>query len=215
MTKTLQFRPLLVGPEYEDVAFWKRINFTWVLQRIPMILFATVSSYGVGHLLFLSGLPSPFYELGGVSFDIGFLGVISLSDMQLKKHIMSHIAYYALNITMGTLAALFNVLSHAQGKYANITAEDITVGVPFAIVGLMFAWYYHSVMSNYIQRESEVEKAQEEQEAQTKERCPYCGVGKPSKNAIYGHYKTCPMKRMHTATNGIQCSCNICKQQKV
>lgn len=212
MKATMQFRPLLVGSEYDNLAFWKKINFKWVLQRIPLILFATVSSYGVGHLLYLSGLPSPFYELGGISFDVGFLGVISLSDMQLKRNWMSQIAYYALNITMSALAALFNVLSHAQGKYANITAEDITVGVPFALVGLAFAFYYHSVMSTYIDKETQIEEENEKTAAQTKEKCKYCGEGKPTMNAVYGHYRSCAMKKMHDNAAGNGCTCKLCNK---
>lgn len=155
---TQQFRPLLIGSEYEDKNIVQRINWKWLLQRIPMVLFAIVSSYGVGHLLYLSELPAPFYQLGGISFDLGFLGVIALADMQLSKTWKSQAAYYLLNFTMSGLAALFNTLSHAGGKYESITAENITVGVPFAIVGLMFAFYYHSVMDTAIDKEMEADK---------------------------------------------------------
>lgn len=208
---TIQFRPLLVGKDYDDLAFWKRINFKWWLQRIPMFLFAVVSSYGVGHFLHLRGLPFPFDYLGGISFDIGFLGVIALADMQLKKTRASNIAYYLLNGAMSGLAALFNVLSHAQGKYANIRAEDITAGAPFALVGLAFAFYYHSVMSTYIEQEEQLKKAEDDKAAQTKEKCKYCGEGKPTMNAVYGHYRSCTMKKMHDTQAGTSCICNLCK----
>lgn len=207
-----QFRPLLTGKDYEHLKIWQRINFKWLLQRLPMLLFASVSSYGVGHLLYLSGLPSPFYEMGGISFDVGFLGVIALADMQLKQNWRTQLAYYALNITMSALAALFNVLSHAQGKYANITAEDITVGVPFALVGLAFAFYYHSVMSTYIDKETKIEEENEKTAAQTKEKCKYCGEGKPTMNAVYGHYRSCAMKKLHDKAAGNGCTCNLCKK---
>lgn len=148
-----QYRPFITGIEAENKHWFQRINFKWLLQRMPLLLFAIVSSYGVGHLLDISGLPAPFYQLGGISFDIGFLGVIALADMQLTKTWKSQVAYYALNIVMSSLAALFNTLSHANGKYSNITAENITVGVPFAIVGLLFALYYHSIMDAAIEKE--------------------------------------------------------------
>lgn len=159
---TAQFRPLL-ATDSKNVL--KRINLKWILQRAPMLLFATVSSYGVAHFLQLSGLPFPFDWLGGISFDIGFLGVIALADQQLEKTKLSIVTYYALNIVMSALAALFNVLSHADGIYANITAEDITAGVPFAIVGLVFALFYHSIMDKAMEKDAIAQrKATEEAE---------------------------------------------------
>src|SRR5688572_3066104 len=125
-TKIIQFRPLLMGSDYEDKRIWQRINWTWILQRIPMLLFAIVSSYGVGHYLYISGLPLIIAALGSISFDVGFLGVIAIGDMQIKKTWANIFAYYAINIAMSSLAALFNVLSHSNGKYADITAEHIT-----------------------------------------------------------------------------------------
>lgn len=207
-TRTIQFRPLLVGKDYDDLAVWQRINIKWWLQRIPLFLFAFVSSYGVGHFLALSGLPSPFYQAGGISFDIGFLGVIALADMQLRKNWYSITAYYLLNIAMSGLAALFNVLSHAGGNYAAIRAEDITAGSPFAIVGLLFALYYHSVMNTYIQEEEEQKEKDNKLAALTAFKCKYCGDGRASMNAVYGHYKTCVLKKLHDRDPSA-CTCNL------
>lgn len=196
-TAVKQFRPFIVGKEAEGLNWFQKINFKWLLQRIPMLFFATVSSYGVGHFLFLSGLPEPFYQLGGVSFDVGFLGVIALADMQLTKTVWNKVAYYVLNASMSGLAALFNVLSHAGGKYENITPEAITAGVPFAIIGLAFALYYETVMSGYMDQEAAVQMKQQVKDDATKEPCDYCGEGKKNKAAVYGHYKSCAMKTMH------------------
>lgn len=209
--KTAQFRPFLVGEDSKDLNTLQKINFKWLLQRIPMILFAFVSSYGVGHFLYLSGLPAPFYQLGGISFDIGFLGVIALADMQLKKNLWNRISYYILNGAMSGLAALFNVLSHADGLYSNITPEAITAGVPFAIIGLAFALYYETVMSGYIDQEDKLQKMEDDEAAKVVEKCGYCGVGKPNMNAVYGHYRNCPMKIMHTSNpDPTVCKCLQC-----
>jgi signal transduction histidine kinase len=158
LSNPIQFRPLLVGT---NLAWWKRINWQWVLQRSPMLAFAFVSSYGVGHLLALSNVPPPFDYLGAISFDLGYLGAIALADMQLRRNTWSQVAYYALNITMSGLAALFNVLSQAEGKYANIRLEHVTVGAPFALVGLAFALYFHSVMRTYIENELKEQSIQQ------------------------------------------------------
>lgn len=207
-----QYRPLLTGVEAEKLQLWERINWKWFLQRIPMLLFAIVSSYGVGHFLYLSGLPAPFYQLGGISFDIGFLGVIALADMQFQKTWQNKAAYYLLNIAMSGLAALFNVLAHSGGTYANITPEAITAGVPFAVIGLCFALFYESIMSSAIDKETKMTEEQGKQDALTKEKCKYCGAGKATMNAVYGHYKSCPMKAEHDKLGafGLPCKCLQC-----
>ncbi len=177
-----------------------------------MFLFAFVSSYGVGHFLHLSGLPAPFYQLGGVSFDIGFLGAIALADMQLTKTTWNRIAYYLLNVGMSGLAALFNVLAHAGGKYQDITPEAVTAGAPFAIVGLLFALYYESVMSGYIDKEEKLQEEQRQKDDATKEKCKFCGDGKPNMNAVYGHYKNCALRTTHLKTPGKDtCKCLLCQ----
>ena len=215
MVNIQQFRPILVGADFDDLPLYKKINFGWLLQRIPMLLFALVSSYGVGHLLSISDVPFPFDYLGAISFDVGFLGAISLADMQLKKTRWSNVAYYALNITMSGLGALFNVLSHSGGEYANITAEDVTVGLPFALVGLAFALYYHSVMSGYIDKEEKLQKQADDKAAATAVPCDYCGEGKKNKAAVYGHYKSCAMKIMHTRNpDPAVCKCLLCHPKR-
>ncbi len=208
---TTQFRPFLVGVDAEGLNAFQRINFKWLLQRTPMLFFAVVSSYGVGHFLYLSGLPAPFYQMGGVSFDIGFLGVIALADMQFQKTVWNKAAYYLLNAAMSGLAALFNVLAHSDGKYSNITPEAITAGVPFAIIGLCFALFYESIMSSAIDTEVKQKKIDDDKAAETAVRCDYCGEGKKNMAAIYGHYKSCAMKTMHNSNPDPQvCRCLKC-----
>jgi hypothetical protein len=208
----LQFRPLLIGDEYKDRFILFRINLKWFLQRTPMLLFAIVASYGVGSLLHLTGIPFPVDWIGAISFDVGFLGAIALADMQLKTSKWSIAGYYVLNCSMAGLSALFNTLAHAGGKYANITPEAITVGIPFAIVGLAFAFYYHSVMMQALEAEADQAKKEEKDLQQTQEPCKYCGVGKPSKQAVYGHYRSCEMKQMHDRSSATNlCKCLLCK----
>jgi len=212
MTTQTQFRPLLTGEEYETTFWLFRINYRWLLQRLPIVLFAIVSSYGVGHLLSISGIPSPFEYIGSISFDIAFLGIIVMSEMQLSNTLKSTVIYYAMNILMSGLGALFNVLSLSDGRYANITAEHITVGIPFAICGLAYALYYHNIMSQYIQKELDNTAQNILSKEKTKEPCKFCGDGFPSKNAVYGHYNSCDMRKMHNKLNDpTKCICNLCR----
>lgn len=200
-----QFRPLRSDVQIKRWFDYIRIiNWSWLLQRIPMLLFAIVSSYGVGHYLSLSGVPAPFDVLGGISFDIGFLGVIAIADQQLKKNIKSQVAFYVLNSTMAGLAALFNVLSHSNGVYADITPESITAGAPFALVGLAFALYYNTVMQQQIDEEveilQEIHKEQREKEQYEKD-TPYpceCGLRFTSAQKRVSHRRSCAIYKANT-----------------
>lgn len=206
-TTIKQFRPLrsdITIIKWSD--YLRVINYSWLLQRIPMLLFAIVSSYGVGHYLSISGVPSPFDILGGISFDIGFLGVIAIADQQLKKTTGSQVAFYVLNTVMAGLAALFNVLSHADGQYANITPEAITAGAPFAIVGLAFALYYNTVMQQQIDEEidtkAKIDKEQKDQ-AQYEKDNPYacaCGIRFNSAQKRISHRRSCDVYKNSTNT---------------
>lgn len=210
MHTTTSFRPYNTNL---DVTVWKRFNWKWLLQRLPMLLFAIVSSYGVSHLLEMLGTPTPFHQLGGISFDIGFLGVIALADQQLTKTLLSRIYYYALNISLAGIAALFNVLSHAGGKFAEITPEAIVAGAPFALVGLAYALFYEQVMQQAIDKELAKERKEEEL-AERKRRTeiereeyesanPFvcsCGERKPTKKALSNHQRYCAVHK--TAKEG-------------
>lgn len=178
MALSTTFRPLLTGRAAENKNILQRINFKWLLQRIPMFLYAIVSSYGVGKYLMLAtpqadkdSILLPIIGIvGGLSFDIGFLGVIALADQQLAKTRKSEILYWMLNITSAVLAALFNTLYHAGGTYNGITPEALTAGIPFAVMGLAFATYYHDVMKTAIDKElAEIARVEQEE----KERADY------------------------------------------
>lgn len=210
-TTTLkQFRPLRSDVQITKwYHYFNLINWAWLLQRVPMLLFAIVSSYGVGHYLSLSGVPTPFDILGGISFDIGFLGVIAIADQQLKKTWQSQVAFYILNSVMAGLAALFNVLSHSGGMYENITLEAITAGAPFAIVGLAFALYYNTVMQQLINEEVDILaqiKREKEDQAQYIKDNPYpclCGDRFSSAQKRINHRRSCQIYK-DSITTGIE-----------
>lgn len=201
-TQVKQFRPIRSDIHIEKwTDYFRLINWSWLLQRIPMLLFAIVSSYGVGHYLSISGVPKLFAILGGISFDVGFLGVIALADQQLKKNWKSQAAFYLLNSVMAGLAALFNTLSHANGRYADITAESITAGAPFAIIGLAFALFYNFVMQQKIDEEIktlETIDTETKQQLQYEKENPYacaCGMRFNSAQKRVSHRRSCEKYR--------------------
>src|SRR5690606_38348458 len=96
-----------------------------------------------------------------------------------------------VNITMAGIAALFNVLAHSGGTYEAVTAEDITVGLPFAVLSLVYALYYHGVLQDGLEHE----QAQKRQ-ASTTAYCIYCAREFGTKQAVYAHYGRCETRKI-------------------
>lgn len=194
------FRPLMQTP---DLSWFRRVNWSWLLKRAPMLILALVSSWGVGGFIYQSqSAPLPVAILGSSAFDLVFLGAIALADQQLEQDAWSQVNYWALNIGAALLAALLNTLYYAGGHYKDITPEAITHGVPFAIFGLLYSLYYHTMMSRAIERDVEdAEQAALQQMAQ-RYACPYgCGwvpTGRADERAMRaardGHKGRCPKR---------------------
>lgn len=179
MNQPIPFRPFLAAAP--DLWWFERINWRWVLQRAPMLVLALMSSWGVGGFVYQSGrAPIPVAVLGGVAFDLAFLGVIALADQQLDKDLASHVLYWVLNVGAAFVAGLCNTLYYAGGTYADITAEAVTHGAPFALFGLLFSLYYHHMTSKAIHAE-----------LRTAHKCLSCSRGFPSENALNGHKRHC------------------------
>lgn len=169
----------------ETLRWWQRLNGKWLLQRIPMVLLGLVSAYGVQKFMVLQGTPPPFNWLGGAAFDVGFLGVIALTDDRRTSSIMSQVWFYVINVTMAVIAAIFNILAHSGGKYSDITLESVTVGAPFAVFGLAYAIYYHSATQEHIEMEEKNRKARY---------CEWCGFKGNTQQAVYAHLRFCDAK---------------------
>lgn len=189
MTAT-QFRPILPAPSEAPTRWWgilKQINYGWLLKRLPMVALALLSSWGVGGFILQSEKAPAFVAIiGSSAFDLVFLGVIALADQQLTSRRSTHAMYWILNIGAATLAALLNTLYYSGGTYAGITAESITHGAPFAVFGLLYSLYYHSVMSVAI----EADEAEQDRLALVV-KCRYCQLECRNQQAEYSHFRTC------------------------
>jgi hypothetical protein len=189
MTAT-QFRPLLPAPSEAPRRWWdalKRINYGWLFKRLPMLALALLSSWGVGGFISQSGdAPLIVSIVGSSAFDLVFLGVIALADQQLTSRTSTSILYWVLNVGAAALAALLNTLYYSGGTYSGITAESVTHGAPFAIFGLLYSLYYHSVMSVAI----EADEAEQDRIALIV-KCRYCGLECRNRPAEYSHFRTC------------------------
>jgi hypothetical protein len=189
MAATPFYRPF-VRDDDGSLKWYQRLNGKWLLQRIPMVLLGLVSAYGVQEFMVLQGTPPPFNWLGGAAFDVGFLGVIALTDDRRTSSIWSQVWFYVINVTMAAIAAIFNILAHSGGKFSDITPESITVGAPFALFGLAYAIYYHSSTQEHIILEEERRKARF---------CEWCGYKGNTQQAIYAHYRFCAEKNSGAA----------------
>jgi hypothetical protein len=190
MTAT-QFRPILPAPTDAPkrwLGFLKQINYGWLFKRLPMLALALLSSWGVGGFISQSGEAPLFVSIiGSGAFDLVFLGVIALADQQLTSRRSTSILYWVLNVGAAALAALLNTLYYSGGTYGGITAESITHGAPFAIFGLLYSLYYHSVMSVAIEHD----EAENDRLAQIVP-CRYCQMECRNLQAMYSHFRTCP-----------------------
>lgn len=185
MLTATQFRPIIAGVPWYS---WRKLNYGWLFKRLPMVALALLSSWGVGGFILQSGRAPLFVAIVGSSaFDLVFLGVIALADQQLTSRASTHRLYWVLNVGAAALAALLNTLYYSGGTYSGITAESITHGAPFAVFGLLYSLYYHSVMSVAIEHDEE-----EQDRIAAICHCKYCNVECRNKSSEYSHYRTCP-----------------------
>ena len=152
-----------------------------------MLALALLSSWGVGGFILQSGkAPMLVAVVGSSAFDLVFLGVIALADQQLSSKASTHRLYWVLNVGAAALAALLNTLYYSGGTYAGITPESVTHGAPFAVFGLLYSLYYHSVMSVAIEAD---EAEQDRLEKIVK--CRYCEAECRNQAAEYSHFRSC------------------------
>ena len=179
------FRPYQPGANWYDL---KKINWSWLLKRAPMVALAILSSWGVRGFILQSEKANDIVAwIGAGAFDLVFLGAIALADQSLGRKRSTHWLYWILNIGAALVSALLNTLYYSGGHYAGATFESVTHGVPFAVFGLLYSLYYHGVMSEAI----EVESAEQDRLASIVH-CQYCGKECTNKQAEYSHYRTCP-----------------------
>lgn len=184
MALSASFKPLAFTP----ASGLTKINWKWLLQRVPMVALALLSSWGVGGFILQSGKANWIVAgVGAGAFDLVFLGVIALADQQLTTKRSTHVLYWALNVGAALVAALMNTLYYSGGTYASITAESVTHGALFAVFGLLYSLYYHGVMSEALQKDEEEAEANA-----ARMQCPHCGDWKKNQAAVYSHYRTCP-----------------------
>lgn len=212
MTTSAIFQRPFVGNAGDPL--WKRINANWFVPRMPNVILASLSSYGVGGFINQSGKTpvidvfgvfafDPVAILGAFAFDAVIIGTIALGDQQFTNDKQTQRLYYALNIGATIVAGLFNTLFYAGGVYTEINAEAFTHGAFFALFGLLYSLYYAAIMRPILTKEhNEAEakrKAREAEDARIQAdliarpyECKYkCGERFASTKQRAGHYAQC------------------------
>lgn len=188
MTTTSYRRPFFAIEVPKWYFFYRKINWLWWLQRIPMFLLAIPASFGVaGFSSSGDKLPIIIAYLAGFAFESTYIGTIALGDQMTDDDTFGRILWLFLNIAAVFASALFSTLYFSNGKYALITAESVTHGVLLPVVNFLYGFLLHHTSA----RENKVAKDLAEQ---NKEHCEYCNIGKANRNAVFAHYRYCPDK---------------------
>lgn len=169
-------------------AWWRRVNWAWWLRRVPMLLLAVPSAYGVGAFAAVK-LPREFAVIAGGAFECAYIGAIALADQQFEDDKTTTGLWWLVNGFAVIASVLSNLLFFAGGDYANITPEVATHAIPLPVLGFFYGLLLHRTTTagaRIARKHAEAEAA--------KVCCRYCGVTCKNKQAEYSHYRTCPNK---------------------
>lgn len=165
-------RPLLNLP---DLRWVKRINWIWILQRLPMVALAIPAAWGVGSFA-AERLPWFVAIFAGIGFESCYIGAIALADQQFDQEDMpSTILWWLLNGMAVASSIVTNTLFFSGGHYADITPESITHAAPFALLAFMYGVALHR---------SATKQA-------TRVWCDVCKQWYKNKDSYNGHKRTC------------------------
>jgi hypothetical protein len=199
MITTIQLRPFLPVSTDKWYLFYKKINWLWWLQRIPMLALAIPASYGVAVFSTIGNtLPVVIAAVAGIAFESTYIGTIALGDQMLDDDPIGRRIWLGLNIFAVLASALFNTLAFSGGKYSNISPESITHGALLPITNFFYGFLLHwiSTKANKQQqlKEDQERRLQQAKAESEKEHCEYCNIGKPTKQAVWSHYRSCDNK---------------------
>jgi tellurite resistance protein TehA-like permease len=165
-------RPLLRMP---DLSWFKRINWIWFLQRLPMVALAIPAAWGAGSFA-AERLPWQIAVFAGFGFESCYIGAIALADQQHDKDdIVSMILWWILNAMAVVSSIVTNTLFFSGGKYASITPEAITHAAPFALL----AFTYGLVLHRSAMKQS------------SRIYCDICKTFYKNKDSYNGHKRSC------------------------
>ena len=162
------------------------INWPWWLRRIPMLLLAIPSAYGVGAFA-ANQLPVIFAALAGGAFECAYIGAIALADQQFEDDTWTTALWWLVNLFAVVASVLSNLLFFAGGSYAAITPEIATHAVPLPVLGFFYGLLLHRTTTATARHQRKIDEAEA-----AKVKCRYCGEPCKNQQAEYSHFRTCP-----------------------
>src|SRR5262245_14258667 len=103
---TRSYRPFIIAP---DLSWFRRLNWVWWLQRLPMFLLAVPAAWGVGAFA-NERYPLLIAIVAGAGFEASYMGAIAFADQQLEQDEWSKRLWWVLNVAAVACSALINVL---------------------------------------------------------------------------------------------------------
>lgn len=182
MTVLQMARPLVSA----DAGERRTINWSWWLRRVPMLLLAVPSAYGVGAFADAK-LPWLAAMIAGGAFECAYIGAIALADQHFEDDRWTTGLWWLVNLFAVLASVASNLLFFSDGSYASITPEIATHAVPLPVLGFFYGLLLHRTTTAAARRqrkEDEIEAAKVE--------CRYCGVACKNIQAEYSHFRTCP-----------------------
>lgn len=192
----LQTQLQLHKPFFNDISidsYWqlyKRVNWVWWIIRIPMLLLAAPSAYGVAGFA-AEYLPSPWNELAGAAFESAYIGAIALADQQATT---SKYLWWIVNFAAVVFSVLSNLLFFAHGYYANITPEIVTHALPNALLGFLYSLLVHEYSTNLAMKHRTLEDANRKELIEKPFKCEFCEARYATAKQRNGHLARCQQK---------------------
>lgn len=180
MNMSLRLRPFVTAP---NLSWFRRVNWVWWLQRLPMFLLAVPASYGVGAFADVR-YPVLIAIIAGAGFEAAYMGAVAFADQQLDQDRWSMGLWWVLNVGAVASSALINVLFSAGGLFAQITYEDVVHGAPLAVLNFLYALLLH-------QNATRTAAADRKTAEENKYPCLKCGRGFATVNRLNGHKRHC------------------------
>lgn len=177
---TRSYRPFATAP---DLTWFRRVNWLWWLQRLPMFLLAVPAAWGVGAFAD-ARYPLLIAVVAGAGFEASYMGAVAFADQQLEQDVWSKRLWWALNVAAVACSALINVLFSAGGLFSAITPEDIVHGAPLAVLNFLYALLLHRNATRGLAQERA-------QAAESRYPCLKCGRGFATVNRLNGHKRHC------------------------
>lgn len=141
----------------------KQINWTWLLQRAPIVILSVESAANVFGYLKLTNTHEIISWVGAGGFDAVFVGMVALSDQirelevdeagKIKKGQTDYL-FWSINLGALVSSFAFGLLYHSGGSYSAVTPESFTRALVFPFLSLLYTLYFdRKVKMIKVQRE--------------------------------------------------------------